>query len=142
VNCPCKLLASREREEPIPLLGDNSTCLGTLKIEIASREDGALMRICGCLDIDNAPALRNRFLALFEAPHAKVVNIDLSAVTHMDSSGVATLIEALKIARSYNTEMRLQGLQGRLLSLFQATGILTLFNQSTQSNTQSRSKAV
>jgi anti-sigma B factor antagonist len=100
------------------------------------------MRICGCLDIDNAPALRSRFLALFEAPHAKVVNIDLSAVTHMDSSGVATLIEALKIARGYNTEMRLQGLQGRLLRLFQATGILTLFNQSTQSSTQSRSKAV
>jgi anti-anti-sigma factor len=60
----------------------------------------------------------------------------------MDSSGVATLIEALKIARGYSTEMRLQGLQGRLLRLFQATGILTLFNQSTQSNTQSRSKAV
>lgn len=137
-----QLLASGEREEPIPLLDDNSTCLGTLKIEITSREDVALMRICGCLDIDNAPALRNRFLALFESPHAKVVNIELSAVTHMDSSGVATLIEALKIARSYNTEMRLQGLQGRLLSLFQATGILTLFNQSSQSNTQSRSKAV
>jgi len=124
------------------LLGDKSTCLGALKIEITSREDGVLMRICGRVDIDTAPALRDSLLAVFKAPHAKVVSIDLSAVTHMDSSGVATLIEALKIARSYNTEVRLQGLQGRFLRLFQATGILTLFNESTQTNTQSRSKAV
>ena len=124
------------------MLGDNSTCLGALKIEITSREDGVLMRICGSVDIDTAPALRDRLLTVFKAPHAHVVSIDLSAVTHMDSSGVATLIEALKIARNHSSEVRLQALQGRLLRLFQVTGILSLFNESTQTQTQSRSKAV
>jgi hypothetical protein len=37
------------------------------------------------------------------------------------TSGIATLIEGLKIARIGGIAMRLQGLQGRLLHLFQAT---------------------
>ena len=57
------------------------------------------------------------------------MSIDLSAVTHIDSSGVATLIEALKIARNCKTELRLQGLHDRLHRLFEATGILSLFNE-------------
>jgi len=54
----------------------------------------------------------------------------LSAVTHIDSSGVATLIEALKIARGNKAKLRLQGLHDRLLRLFESTGILALFNGS------------
>jgi hypothetical protein len=37
------------------------------------------------------------------------------------------LVEALKIAQIGATAMHLQGLQGRLLHLFQATGIGSLF---------------
>jgi len=104
--------------------------------------ESALARICGRIDIDSSPALRDRFLSLLEAPHPKVVSIDLSAVTHIDSSGVATLIEALRIARRHKTEVRLQGLDGRLLRLFQSTGILSLFNGNPQTNGQSGPKAV
>jgi anti-sigma B factor antagonist len=70
------------------------------------------------------------------------VSIDLSAVTHIDSSGVATLIEVLRIARTQNIEMQLQGLEGRLLRLFESTGILSLFNGNARTNTQSGWKAV
>ena len=57
------------------------------------------------------------------------MSIDLSEITHLDSSGVATLIEALKIARNCKTELRLQGLHDRLHRLFEATGMLSLFNE-------------
>jgi anti-sigma B factor antagonist len=91
-------------------------------------ESGALASLCGRIDIDSSPAVRDELIALLHAPHPKVVSIDLSGVTHIDSSGVATLIEALKIARSCKTELRLQGLHDRLHRLFEATGILSLFN--------------
>jgi anti-sigma B factor antagonist len=65
-----------------------------------------------------------------QAASPNLVSIDLSAVTHLDSSGVATLIEALRVARSCKTELRLLGLQGRLLRLFELTGLLPLFNGS------------
>ena len=129
-------------EELIPLLGDRAHCVDKPEFDFVMPYTGAVARICGCIDINSSPALRECFLAVFAAPHAKVVSIDLSAVTFIDSSGVATLIEALKIARSYNTELRLQGLEGRLLGLFQSTGILSLFNGSTSTDNQSGSKAV
>ncbi len=112
------------------MLSDDSESIDNAGINIVPSEDGALACLYGRIDIDSSPALRGRLLALLQAPHPKIVSIDLSAVTHTDSSGVATLIEALKIARGNKTELRLQGLQGRLLRLFEATGILALFNGS------------
>lgn len=124
------------------MLDDENKRVDKQEIDIVTAGDSALARVCGRIDIDSSPALRDRLLALFEAPHAKLVSIDLSAVTHIDSSGVATLIEALRSARSHHTEVKLQGLEGRLLRLFQSTGILSLFNGSTQGSAHSGSKAV
>jgi len=128
-------------EEPIPLFCELEKC-DKPEIQVAISEDGVLVRLSGRVDIDSSPVLLKRFLALFEAPHATVVSIDFSRVSHLDSSGIATLIEALRIARSYNTELRLQGLAGRLLQLFQSTGILSLFNGSIVTNLQCGSRAV
>ena len=91
-------------------------------------ENGTLASLYGRIDIDTSPAVRNQLIALLQAPHPRTVSIDLSDVTHIDSSGVATLIEALKIARNCEAELRLQGLHDRLHRLFDATGILSLFN--------------
>lgn len=57
--------------------------------------------------------------------------IDLAKVTYIDSSGVATLIEGLKVARQRQAALRLVGLEGRLLHLFEATGVLSLFEMGT-----------
>jgi anti-sigma B factor antagonist len=130
------------KEEPIPLLDHNSKRVDKPEIDIVDADNGALVFLKGRIDIDSSPAVRDQLIAVLHAPHPRTVSIDLSAVTHIDSSGVATLIEALRIARSYNTEVRLEGLEGRLLRLFQSTGILSLFNGSTRTNTQSGSKAV
>jgi anti-sigma B factor antagonist len=75
---------------------------------------------------------RSQLLALFEAPKPRVVSIDLSAVTHIDSSGVATLIEALRAARAHGTELRMERLPERLRRLFEFTGILSLFSLNTR----------
>jgi anti-anti-sigma factor len=109
---------------------DDSESIDKAGINIVPGKDGALACLSGRIDIDSSPAVRGRLLALLQPPKPKMVSIDLSEVTHIDSSGVATLIEALRIARSCETELRLQGLQGRLLRLFESTGILALFNGS------------
>jgi anti-sigma B factor antagonist len=116
------------KEEPIPVLDHNSKRVGKPDINIVASENGALASLKGRIDIDSSPAVRDQLIALLQAPHPRTVSIDLSGVTHIDSSGVATLIEALKIARNCKTELRLQGLHDRLHRLFEATGILSLFN--------------
>ena len=121
---------------------DKRKRVDTAEIDIVASNDGALVYLKGRIDIDSSPAVRDRLLPCLHASHAKTLGIDLSGVTHIDSSGVATLIEALRIANSHNTELKLQGLKGRLLRLFQSTGILSLFNGSTRPDTQPGSKVV
>jgi anti-sigma B factor antagonist len=101
-------------------------------MKTVANENGTLASLYGRIDIDSSPAVRDQLIALLNAPHARTVSIDLSDVTHIDSSGVATLIEALRIARNCETELRLQGLHDRLHRLFEATGILSLFNDGTR----------
>jgi anti-anti-sigma factor len=64
------------------------------------------------------------------------VCVDLSGVSHFDSSGIATLVEALRIARAKKTLLRLQGLQAGLLQLFESTRILSLFDGSVRNASQ------
>lgn len=109
-----------------------------LQSDIAIRQDGGVTQVSGRVDIDTSPVLRAHLLAILQGQPAQAVTIDLSAVTHIDSSAVATLIEAVKIARIHDAEVKLQGLDGRLLRLFQSTGILSLFS----GNIHSKSKAV
>jgi anti-sigma B factor antagonist len=127
-STPRENLARICREEPIPLLSDNPDSIGKPDIKIVATEDGALAHVYGRIDIDSSPAIRDQLLAFLQTPCPKTLSIDLSEVTHIDSSGVATLIEALKIAHACKSEMRLQGLHDRLLRLFEVTGILSLFN--------------
>ena len=110
------------------MLSGNTNGIDKLVINIVACERGVLVALKGHIDIDSSPAVRDQLIALLHAPHPRRVSIDLSGVTHIDSSGVATLIEALKIARNCETELRLQGLHDRLHRLFEATGILSLFN--------------
>jgi anti-sigma B factor antagonist len=124
------------------LLSNKTTGIDKAEIEIVSGENGAMSRISGRIDIDSSPALRAQLLTALQAPRCNVLTLDVSAVTNIDSSGVATLIEALRIARSRNADLRLIGLQGRLLVLLQSAGILSLFNGSVRAESESGAKAV
>ena len=95
-------------------------------IEQHGNQDSVL-RLRGRLNIDSSPDFRDRLLATLRAESLKTVIVDLKDVTYIDSSGIATLIEGLKVARKQQTTLRLQGLHDRLLHLFQVTGVLTLF---------------
>jgi anti-sigma B factor antagonist len=114
------------------LLHRDAESAGKLDIHIVESEEGAVVRLSGRIDIDSSPALRDQLLVLLESRRSKMVNVDFFAATHIDSSGAATLIEALKTARAYKTELKLQGLHDVLLRVFQVTGILSLFNGSNQ----------
>lgn len=115
-------------EEPIPLPTDDSESSDELRINIVENRDGVLVRLSGRVDIDSSPALYRRLLDLLESQRQTTINVDLAGVPYIDSSGVATLIEALKFARSCKSGLRLQGLHDGLLRIFEVTGIVSLFN--------------
>jgi anti-sigma B factor antagonist len=57
-----------------------------------------LVAVSGELDLSNSAELRRRVESAMRSGGAAVV-IDLSAVTHMDSTGLASLIAAHQLAR-------------------------------------------
>lgn len=111
-----------------------------LEIAIRDGEEGITMRLCGRLNIHSSPALRDRLLASFQAQSLRSVVVDFSDVSYVDSSGIATLIEGLKMARQRRTTLCLLGLQGRLLHLFEITGMLGLFDKNGCGSASSESK--
>jgi len=88
---------------------------------------GTLVHLKGRLNIDSSPGLRDLLLTLLQGKIQEDVSVDLAEVAYIDSSGLATLIEGLKIARQRNLSLMLSGLHGRLLHLFEVTGVLALF---------------
>ena len=100
-----------------------------LEIAIDHGEEVHTVRLRGRLNVDTSPALRDQLLAMFQAESPQAVIVDFSDVSYVDSSGIATVVEGLGMARMRQTTLCLQGLQGRLLHLFQVTGISTLFEK-------------
>ena len=101
---------------------------GGLEISIVRGNESAVVRLNGRVNIDSSPALRDQLLAVLQCEPPKPVDVDLNDVPYMDCSGIATLIEALKIARNRKTTLQLGGLHGGLFHLLKITGVLGLFD--------------
>jgi len=100
-----------------------------LEIAIDHGEECSIVRLRGRLNIDSSPAFRDQLLAMLQAESPQGVIVDFRDVSYVDSSGIATVIEGLGIARMRRTTLCLQGLQGRILHLFQVIGVSALFEK-------------
>ena len=57
----------------------------------------AVVALTGDVDLQSSPAVRQQLLSSFDN-YSRVV-VDLAGVTYIDSSGVASLVEAFQLAR-------------------------------------------
>jgi anti-sigma B factor antagonist len=95
-------------------------------IELSRTDTGTLFRLNGRLTIDSSPELRTKLLIILEQT-PQLVLVDLEHVDFIDSSGLVTLMEALRIARRNKTTLQVNGLHGPVLHLLKLTGLLGLF---------------
>ena len=98
-----------------------------LSIDKTAQQGNAVLTVTGRVTINSSPVLRDELLATIQKGTLASLTIDLSAVPYIDCSGLATLVEALRLARSAKVSMRLK-LHERPLYLFQVTGLLPLFD--------------
>jgi anti-sigma B factor antagonist len=102
----------------------------TSHLEIAVDRSGmdAIVRLNGRIDVDSSPDLRDYLLEILSGKQTvHAVTVDLAGIMFIEASGVATLVEALKVARHRQIRLHLQGLHGSVLRLFEVTGLLPLF---------------
>jgi anti-sigma B factor antagonist len=82
--------------------------------------------IQGRITIDSSDEMRRRLRTVLRSRPAQVT-IDLSGATYIDTSAVATLLEAVRIARGQGTRLVLTGLQGQPAHILELSLLHPLF---------------
>lgn len=100
-------------------------------MDVSTRqEDGhVIVTVAGEVDLYTSPKMRE---ALFEGiadPPARII-VDLSGVSYMDSSGIATLVEALRATRKAAGRLVLAGLTDRVREVLELARLETEFELS------------
>ncbi|MHC1744378.1 MAG: STAS domain-containing protein [Syntrophobacteraceae bacterium] len=85
-----------------------------------------IIRTEGDVDLSTSPRLRDAVLSVFEQETGHVV-VDLSAVPYMDSSGIATLVEALRLSRQSNARLTLAAMRPAVESVFELAYLKQVF---------------
>ena len=99
-----------------------------LTISVTDSEGGAVVSVTGRVSVDSSPGLRKELLGLLSRRSLRALIIDLSQLSYIDCSGIATLIEALRIARQRQTKLQLRGVRDGPRHLLEVTGLLGLFD--------------
>ncbi|TDJ57334.1 MAG: anti-sigma factor antagonist [Planctomycetota bacterium] len=97
-----------------------------LDIQTEEISDGVILRPTGEIDLSCAAMLRTRLSKVQQGKPGRLI-IDLSAVPYMDSSGVATLVEAMQIARRNGSKLVLCALQAKVLAIFEIARLDMVF---------------
>jgi anti-sigma B factor antagonist len=79
----------------------------------------------GAIDLANSAVLRSTLFEKLETVTRLAVN--MTAVRYVDSSGIATLVEALKRSRDLKKDLRLFGVGDAVHSVLKLTHLLSVF---------------
>ncbi|WDP89150.1 MAG: STAS domain-containing protein [Desulfobacter sp.] len=89
--------------------------------------NAALIRVEGEVDMFTSPNLRDALLPCFNAATVGIV-VDLSGVSFMDSSGIATLVEGLQWSRQQDRQFILSGLGKTVFNALSLTKLDNVFS--------------
>jgi len=88
--------------------------------------DRAEVKLLNDIDMNCSPYVRTVMVEL-TSRKVPMIRVDLTDVPHMDSSGLATLVEALQRVKRYNGNLVIFGLQQRVRSVFEIAKLTELF---------------
>lgn len=95
---------------------------------VRSEQRGGAMVVLpsGEIDLNASPVLRQELKRISTARPQRLI-VNLAGVPYMDSSGVATLVEAMQMARKNSTRLVLCGMQDKVRSIFEIARLDTVF---------------
>jgi anti-sigma B factor antagonist len=84
-----------------------------------------LLVLSGEVDLHNSPQVRKQLLAIVEAGNSVIV--DFSALSYIDSSGIATLVETYNLAKNKQLSLTIVGAKGAPLQVMELTHLNKVF---------------
>ena len=94
--------------------------------KITRKGETVILELAGQIDMHHAVQLRGALLETLDNKPLVTV-VDLGGVDFMDSSGLATFVEALNTSRKNGTQLKLVALQERVKSIFEISRLDSLF---------------
>jgi anti-sigma B factor antagonist len=98
-----------------------------MKVTQESQGTATLFIVEGQVDMHTSPELRGHLRDALGSKSSPLV-VDLAQVAFIDSSGLATLIEALQAVGKYGGKLRLCGLTPEVRKLFDLAQLSTIFD--------------
>jgi anti-sigma B factor antagonist len=98
-----------------------------MNVTVEPLAKGVLLAVEGQVDLNTSPELRARLRESLERKLNPIV-VDLTKVGFIDSSGLATLIEALQAVGKYGGRLRLCGLAPAVKNLFKLSNLISIFD--------------
>jgi anti-sigma B factor antagonist len=96
-----------------------------MKISTRDTGEARIVEVEGDVDMGTSPDLRR---TLFESLRAvRKVGLNLAGIRYIDSSGIATLIEALKDSQKLNKDFVLFGMSPAVEQVFRLTHVIRIF---------------
>jgi len=98
-------------------------------VQISTRQTGntTVVDVAGDIDLYNSPEVRKVLLGALREQRAPRVIVNLQAVRYIDSSGVASLVEGLKVSRDLGTRLSLAGLSTTAREVLELSRLIKVF---------------
>lgn len=99
------------------------------RVEVSvERVDGGvvIVAVSGEVDKNSSPQVRDTLVPLF-AEKLRAVVVDLSGVSYIDSSGIATLTEGLQLSHRSGMAFRLSGMPPEIKHVFEVARLVGIF---------------
>lgn len=87
-------------------------------VRTTERDGASIVKPSGDVDMSRSPSLREAIKQATGSASDRVV-VDLSDVGYMDSSGLATLVEAMKLTRTSSRRLVLCAMNDRVRAIFE-----------------------
>ena len=97
-----------------------------MKVHVRSLDKISIIDGTGDVDLYSSPLLRDALLAEIKADGPSVL-VNMSGVTYIDSSGIATLVEGLQLSRQTKTRFGLFGLRPNARSVLELARLNKVF---------------
>lgn len=97
-----------------------------MDITVEQRSNYLLIIPSGDVDLSTSRELQQTIRQHMDRKPQRMV-VDLAKVPYMDSSGVATLVEAMQLARKQSTRLVLSAMQPKVRSIFEIARLDRVF---------------
>jgi anti-sigma B factor antagonist len=98
-----------------------------MEVKVTNHGSVKIVEAEGEVDLYSSPKLRKVLLDLTKSEH-KAILVDLNKVKYMDSSGIATLVEALQQVGKYHGKLKLTNLREAVKDVFELSRLDKVFD--------------